>query len=153
MQQPNPQWPWSRILAAVAIAAIVAGAFEPFYVRIFLTDARQMHAYLTELPYRKLPGWRAFLTGVDARTPPGARIAIALPYGQWEEGYGYGYYRASFLLPGKQVVPLLELHADRLAPQHLNDADYIASWRGEPRVDGFTTIWRTPDGALLRRNR
>ena len=112
-----------------------------------------MRAAFTELPYRKLTGFRRFLIDIDARTPPGARIAIALPFQQWEGGYGYGYYRASFLLPGKQVVPLLVPGADRPAPENLAVADYVAAWHGAPKVPGFAEAWRGPDGTLLRRVR
>jgi len=112
-----------------------------------------MRAMLTELPYRKLTGLRRFLIEVDRTTPRGARIAICLPYTAWEGGYGYGYYRASFLLPGKQVVPLLRLGADVPAPGNAALADFVACWGGAPRVDGFAVLWRSGDGVLMKRVR
>jgi len=112
-----------------------------------------MRAMLTELPYRKLTGFRRFLMQVDRTTPHGARIAICLPFKGWESGYGYGYYRASFLLPGKQVVPLLRLGADVPAPGNVAVADFVACWHEVPRIDGFEVLWRSGEGVLMKRTR
>jgi hypothetical protein len=137
-------------LSAVTLAAIVAGGFEPFYLRVFALDGARYRAFATELPYRKLPGFRRFLLEVDRTTPPGVRIAIALPYREWEGGYGYGYYRASFLLPGKQVVPLLQPGRDVPAPANIGGADYVACWHIAPSSRAFQLVWRSRDGMLLR---
>jgi len=133
-----------RIAAYAVLAMLVIGGFEPHYVRVLTADAARTRAAMTELPYRKLPGFRRLLVGVDRSTPRGARIAIALPFADWEGGYGYGYYRASFLLPGKQVVPLLP-------PSNLRFADYVVVWKGKPAIDGFVPLWTTSDGTLLKR--
>ncbi len=137
----------------IVLTALVAGGFEPMYVRVFALRAAPWRAAMTELPYRKLQGLHRLFLDVDRSTPRGARIAIALPFGAWEGGYGYGYYRASFLLPGKQVVPLLELNRDVPQPENLRFADYVVAWHGKPEVKGFTAMWSTPDGTLLRRIR
>jgi hypothetical protein len=133
-----------RIAAYAVLAMLVMGGFEPHYVRVFSVDAARTREAMTELPYRKLPGFRRLLLEVDRSTPRGARIAIALPYRQWEGGYGYGYYRASFLLPGKQVVPLLP-------PSNLRFADYVVVWKGRPEIAGFAPLWTTSDGTLFKR--
>lgn len=139
--------PW---LVSLAVVLIVAGAFEPFYLRIFTMNAAAARQSFTELPYRKLPGFRQFILDADARTPAGARIAIWMPLQQWEGGYGYGFYRAAFLAPAKTLVPMLTIGTDRVAPDQLASADYIAAWHGEPVVPGFVPIWRSRDGILLR---
>jgi hypothetical protein len=143
----------ARIIAAIALAAIVIGGFEPFYLRVFTLDPATARNAFTELPYRKLPGFRSFITFVDASTPARSRIVLLLPFTQWEGGYGYGFYRAGFLMPSKTVMPMLELNADRLDRRAFDKADYIAGWHGAPPVDGFVPIWRSPDGILLRRSR
>ena len=88
---------------------------------------------------------------VDRSTPRGAKIAIALPFQAWEGGYGYGYYRASFLMPGKQVVPLLVPNRDAPQPENLRLADYVVIWKGSFPIDGFTPLWTTSDGTLMAR--
>jgi hypothetical protein len=140
-----------RFLAVVAFAAIVAGGIEPFYFRALTLDAPRWRAALTEMPYRKLPGYRRFLMDVDARTPIGARIAIWIPLPGWEGAYGYGYYRAPFLLTGKQVVPLQVPFVDKPAPQNVAQADWVAAWHGAPAIPGFEFAWRSEDGVLMRR--
>jgi hypothetical protein len=140
-----------RIAAGVVLAGLVAGGFEPMYVRIFSMDSERWRAAMTELPYRKLPGFRRLLLEVDRSTPQKARIAIALPFRAWEGGYGYGYYRASYLLPGRQVVPLLVPDRDEPQPGNVALADYLVVWHGRLQVPGFTVVWTTPDGTLLRR--
>jgi hypothetical protein len=142
--------PW---LVALAMVLLVAGAFEPFYLRVWRLDAAATRQSLTELPYRKLPGFRRFVTDVDARTPAAARIALWMPLQQWEGGYGYGFYRAAFLAPSKTLVPMLTVGADRLAPEQLASGDYVAAWHGDPQLPGFAPVWRSPDGVLLRRLR
>ena len=112
-----------------------------------------MREAFTELPYQKLPGFRRFMIEIDQRTPLRSRVAIALPYTQWEGGYGYGYLRAFYLLPGKQIIPLLGLNSDRPAAENLARADYVAAWHTAPSVDGFEIVWRSADGALMRRTR
>lgn len=140
-----------RIASWLAFAAILIGGFEPFYLRVLTGSAHSSPAVLSELPYRKLPGFRELLLAAAPRTFDGARIAIALPFGAWEGGYGYGYYRASYLLPGRQVVPLLVPGEDRPALQNLAGADYILSWHGATQFPGFVPVWSSTDGSLLRR--
>jgi hypothetical protein len=135
-----------RIAAYAVLAMLVIGGFERYYIRIFTVDAAATRAAMTELPYRKLPGLRRLLAEADRSTPRGARVAIALPYHEWEGGYGYGYYRASFLMPGKQMVPLLP-------PENLRFADYVVIWKGRFPIDGFAPVWTTSDGTLMVRRK
>lgn len=130
---------------------MVAGGIEPFYFRALRLDGPRWRAALTELPYRKLPGYRRFLLDVGARTPAGARIAIWIPDGGWDGAYGYGYTRAPFLLTGRQVVPLLVPFVDKPAPENVRFADWVAAWHGAPAIPGFQIVWRSADGVLMRR--
>jgi hypothetical protein len=142
-----------RAAAAIAFAAILIGGFETYYLRVFRESPARLRPILTELPYRKMPGLRELLIGADARTPRGASIAILVPYSAWAGGYGYAYYRSSYLLPGKQVIPLLRLGEDRSAPENLALADYVICWGGVRPAAGFTMVWQTTAGMLLRRSR
>jgi hypothetical protein len=135
--------------------AIAAGAFEPFYLRIFTTNRAWQATMLTELPYRKLPGLRQFLLDVRERTPRGSVIAVAAPLTRthdWEGGYDYIYARALYPLAGRRVVPVLDPD-NRFLAQNLAEANYVAAYHSAPRVDGFVEVWRGRDGVLLRRAR
>jgi hypothetical protein len=145
--------------------AIAAGAFEPFYLRIFTTDRARFGAMLAGLPYRKMPGMRQFLLDVRARTNDGDAVAIAAPFPRTvrsgggddhvvtatrEGGYDYIYNRACYLLAGRRVVPL-PAPGDPALPRDLRNAAFIAAYRCDPAVPGFVVVWRGPDGELLRR--
>jgi len=135
-----------RVVATLAVAAIAAGTFEPFYIRMFFIDRAKMRASLIELPYRKAPGLRTFFLEVGQRIPPGSRVAIAAPWTDWDRGYEYVFTRAWYPLAGREMLALTR-------PGELERAEYIAAWHIEPVVPGFTLIWRGRDGVILRRTR
>lgn len=145
--------------------AIAAGAFEPFYLRIFTTDRTRFGAMLGALPYRKMPGMKQFLLEVRARTSDGDAVAIAAPFPHtaWsgagdghivtatrEGGYDYIYNRAAYLLAGRRVVPLPD-PGDQPLPRDLQNVTFIAAYRCDPAVPGFAVVWRGANGELLRR--
>lgn len=145
--------------------AIAAGAFEPFYLRIFTTNRARFGAMLADLPYRKMPGMKAFLLEVRARTNAGDAIALAAPFDRMvrpgggdasvvkatrEGAYDYIYNRASYLLAGRRLVPLPDPGA-RPFPRDLQNTKFIAAYRCDPAVPGFAVVWRGRDGELLRR--
>src|SRR5258706_16177906 len=88
-----------RFAAYVILAALVAGGFEPMYVRIFAVDGASWRAAMTELPYRKLAGLRRLMIDVGRSTPRRSRIAIPPPFRPWGGGYGYGHSPAPHPLP------------------------------------------------------
>lgn len=142
-----------RVLAWAIAIAIAAGAFEPFYLRIFFIDRARYGAMLAGLPYRKLPGLKEYLLEVRARTQDGDAIAIASLYHRavrWEGGYDYLYARARYLLAGRTIVPLLD-PSNRQLTENLRQATYVAAYRCDPAIPGFVVVWRGPDGELLRR--
>jgi hypothetical protein len=146
---------WTRAAALAVAIAIAATAFEPFYLRIFMSDRARLSARMTALPYWKLPGMRTFLDGVRARTRDGDAIAIAATLHRqagWLGSYDYLYERAHYLLAGRNLVPLISIR-DQPQPENLARADYIAGYRCQPEVRGFTVVWRSQDGVLLRRQR
>jgi hypothetical protein len=102
------------------------------------------------LPYQKLPGSRELMLQVRALTKPGDVIAIAAPFAKWRQGYAYLFTRALYPLTGREVVPLVDDH-DRPRADNLARANVIAAYRCEPRLPGFTIVWRGRDGMLLRR--
>src|SRR5262249_15000251 len=143
-----------RIAALCAVILIAASSFEPFYLRIFAMNRQQYAAMLTELPYRKLPGLRRFLSDIRARTNNGDAVALyaaGLHHAPgWGGGYDYLRERAMYPLAGRKVISLVDDN-DQLRLERLRDATCIASYRSLPAVDGFALAWRGPDGCLLRR--
>jgi hypothetical protein len=136
-----------RFLSALILATLVLGGVEPSYFRILLggTTERLRKAD------RRLPGYVDFLEGVAARTRPGDSIVIVAPLPHWKTGYGYAYYRASYVLAGREVIPILA-DDDRVLHERLTQNDYVAVWR-MPELPGFEAVWRGHDGALMRRTR
>lgn len=137
------------ILAALAFACLIAGGIEPFYFRAFGLDRQQMRQHLTELPYRKLPGYRQFLIDVHGSTVSGDSVGLWLGR-PWNEGYEYGYQRSAYLLPSRVLLPLID-HRDRFIPANLDRILYLACWQCDPPFPGFTVVKRFRHGTLSRR--
>jgi len=126
-----------RVLPILAFLALAAGAFQPFYLTILRQDWRQLGAFLTELPYRKVPGLRQLCVEADRRTPPGARVLFIAPV----NGYEYAYRRAQYLLAGKELIPMGRAEARPTFVACLPSCNVPA---------GFTVVWRNDRGMLLR---
>jgi hypothetical protein len=143
---------WRVWGARAAFLLIVAGAFQPFYLRM-LTPAHDAFArQVANLAFRKTPGLREFMEGVRAHTAPDERIAIAVPFTRWDGGYAYAYTRSTYVLAGRWTVPLVDAN-DQPLPRNLAAVDSIAAWRVDATVRGFVPVWRGKDGVLLRRQR
>jgi hypothetical protein len=127
-----------RALAGLALLAIAAGSFQPFYLKVLRQDWRQLGAYLTELPYRKVPGLRQLCVEAERRTPPHARILFVAPV----DGYEYAFRRAQYLLANRELMP----NAGQAAAR----PDYIACLP-PCTAAGFTPVWRSEKAALLKR--
>lgn len=143
-----------RIAAAAAVAAVAAlaaGAFQTFYLRIYTMDRAALRASLTELSVRQIPGLRGLLLEVERRTPPGAKILLVLPHRPWQNGYGYGFRRAQYLLAGREVLPLIDHDSGAVDPAGLVRAEYVVCWRGCQVPPAFHVVWRGADGMLLER--
>lgn len=141
-----------RRLAIIAAALIAIGGFEQFYFRVFFFDRAKTGAMLTELPFRKTPRLRNFYSDVRERTQSGDAIAISSPYTTWDGGYEYVYVRSLYTLAGRHVFTLLDPR-DRPHPENLAKVEFVAAYRSEPKIPNFVTVWRGPDGTLLRRQR
>lgn len=120
---------------------IAAGAFEPFYLRIFTIDLTKLRASLVELPYRKLPGLRELLVAADQRAAMGDTVAIFAPY-SWDAGYEYAYARSLYTLAGRRVV----------LQKEVAQAKWICAYGPAPVVAGFDVVWRGRGGVVMRRS-
>ena len=99
---------------------------------------------------RLWPQYPRFLEGVRAHTAPGDRVAIVVPAMQWDRGYSYAYYRASYFLPGRIVLPLVDPE-DHPHPENFHEATFVAAWRSNFPQGRSTMAWSGEGGVLLRR--
>lgn len=96
------------------------------------------------------PLYARFITEVASRTSPGQSIILVTPVRDWASWYAYAYYRASYLLAGRRVLPLMD-DDDWLRYERLREGDRIAVW-GEGVPPGpYEAIWRGSGGVLYRR--
>jgi hypothetical protein len=137
-----------RVLAGCALVAIVALHFDYKLLSFPLQDRARMHAAFTAYPDGNWGEYAKFLNGVRAHSKPGDRIGIIVPSMRWDSGYSYAYYRASYFLTGREVIPLL-YRTDAPIPENLEHADYLAVWRSRgPRA---RLVWQGDGGVLLSR--
>jgi hypothetical protein len=137
------------LLAAAILILIVAGGYEPFYLQILEADREALRMHYTELPYRRLPGLRIFMSDVARATAPGDRIGILIgDMSRWD-AYPYGFTRSSYLLAGRQVVPLIGRDG-HFIEGNLAHATHVACWHcriGDGRAE---LILENSQGTLSR---
>ena len=138
-----------QILAAICLLALVLLRVEPRLIRIPFGGREQLARGFAGYADRLWPQFPRFLQGVSAHTAPGDRIAIVVPSMQWDRGYSYAYYRASYLLPGRIVLPLVDAQ-DHLHPENFQAATYVAAWRSSMPQGRNRVAWSGEGGVLLR---
>ena len=121
---------------------------NPGLFRIALANRAAMHAAMTRYPDRGWEGYPLFLEGVRAHTKRGDSIALIVPPPRWDDGYSYAYYRASYFLAGREVLPLID-RDDVPLRDNFNRAKYVAVWRRDVR--GPRVLWSGDGGTLLER--
>lgn len=135
------------VSALLLFVAIVVSSFEWAILRHAFEDrgARAAELAIAADPNVELA---AFLEGVRARTAPGESIALLLPPRPWDSGYSRAYFRASYLLAGREVLPVIS-PADRVLRENLQSATWVAAWR--VRYDGRgSSVWSGSSGTLVR---
>ncbi|MGA7614903.1 MAG: hypothetical protein WBX15_06955 [Thermoanaerobaculia bacterium] len=142
-----------RTGAAVTVLALLfIGGFRIAYVQAFFVDRREMGARFQRIPDFTAQGYPRFLRQVKEATAPGDSIAIVVPMKSWHHGYSYAYYRATYLLGDRRVLPLMN-DQDSWTPEVLRHAEYVAAWRETPTIPGFRLVRTTDEGAIYRRTR
>ena len=129
----------SRLAAFVFAAIVIAGI-----------DLQFLHLLRDTSPPPPPRPYDLFLREVARRTRPGQKIAILGRFRRWDLDYSYRYYRATYILAGRPVIPLMSPD-DKMHPERLRHADLIAAW--EMEVPGHQLLWRAHGGALYRRTR
>lgn len=130
---------------------MILGSMNWDFLRLPFIDRRPIREAITLVPDRGTPEYPRFLAEVRARTAPGDTIVIMVPR-RWRSGYDYAFYRATYLLSGRSVIPLLD-DRDKTYPERIATADFVAAWQTRFEAPAFTTVWQGHDGHLARRNR
>lgn len=138
-----------RTLALAAFITIALVCLNPVLLRVPFEDRAAMHEAFTVFPDRGIwyPNYVRFLEQVRQQTRRGDTIAIAAAVPRWNDGYSYAYYRASYFLAGREVLPVVT-PLDQFVPDNLARAQYIALWRAQVRAQR-PVVYRGFDGVLL----
>jgi hypothetical protein len=142
--------PWRRVLALLSVIVILALRIEPQLIQIPFLDRKPLAAFFARRPDRLWPAYPRFIEGVRALTRDGDSIALIAPTLDWDKGYSYAYYRASYLLPGREVLPVAD-SSGGLHPENFRRARYVAVWGRDLPPGHNTIVWRGDGGVLLRR--
>src|SRR5437660_12626763 len=110
-----------RVLTVICLAAIVALGVESRLLLLPFMDRGTSTRTMARYPDRAWPDYPLFLQGVREHTRPGDTIAVIVPAMTWDGGYSYAYYRASYFLTGREVLPLVTRDNGRL-PQNFRAA-------------------------------
>jgi hypothetical protein len=138
------------LVAMACLIALVATRLERGLIELPFADRTPIRNYFACVPDQGWEGYPEFLRAVRERTRAGDSIAILVPARHWNDGYAYAYYRASYFLAGRQVIPLV-MPDDRVAPQNLQMARYLASWQKGISMPGHPVVWQGMGGVLVRR--
>jgi hypothetical protein len=139
-----------RNVAIILFVALALLSIDRVLVRFPFSDRAKLHRFFTEYrPDRQwYPEFPAFLEGVRAQTKTGDSVALIVPAMKWDYGYSYAYYRASYFLAGREVLPLVRLD-DAALPQNFERAKYVAAWRRNVTDATRHVVWQGHGGTLL----
>ena len=143
-----------RVAAGALFAALLAGGIRVSMLRLLLPPFRPPNVAgpidgvdRKPLRFRNDPSdgdLVRFFEVVRGQTKRGDRVGVLMS--KQHAGFSYMFWRANYELPGRLVLPPMDL----LAPE---DADVVALWDagwGDPRYD---LVWAEGKGAILRRKR
>jgi hypothetical protein len=137
-----------RRIALVVFVALAVLSIDHLLLPFVLNHA-VMHRVMTSYPDRGWNGYSDFLVGVRAHTKAGDTIALIVPKMSRDSGYMYAYYRASYFLSGREVVPLLSPDGAP-QPSNIRAAHYLAVWRLRLTPSAHV-VWSGAGGALVER--
>jgi len=144
----QPRITGRRALAAVCLAAILLASLEYQLLRIVQIDRATLHdAFERSADNAWYPDYPNFLRGVHTHTNRGDRVALIVPPSTWNGGYAYAYYRASYFLAGREVLPVV-MPGDVIHRENFIDAPYAAFWH-VPVPRNARVIWSGNGGALV----
>ncbi len=140
-----------RLLSIVCFAALGIASIRIPPLTLPFVDREPIRRAMTARPDEGgwWPDYPRFLQAVRERTAQGDSIALFVPTLSWEGGYSYAYYRASYFLAGREVLPVI-MPGDGRVPANVTRARYVAIWHGRPR-DGSRVVFAGFGGTLVRR--
>ena len=100
-------------------------------------------------PDRNWPEYPEFLEEVRNSTRPGDSIALIVPARRGTNDYDYAFFRASYFLAGREVLPLIDAQG-RVARENVDKARFVAVWHGRMQSNR-PVVWRGRGGELLGR--
>jgi len=139
-----------RIASLATLLAIVALRLDTQMMQLPFIDRRPIAEAFDNYADGDWKQYPRFLQRVRDCTRPGDSIAIVAPAMKWDDGYSYAYYRGSYYLTGREVLPLVTAD-DRLHPDNFYRARYIATWRAKVPPGRYRVICQAEGGALLQR--
>ena len=137
-----------RALAALALVAVVATRVEPDYLGMLVDREAHAKSFVPIIDAR-WPQYARFMAEVRTRTAPGDTIAVVISDAEPREAYPLAYYRASYFLAGREVLPVIDPRSGAAIAENRAAARYVAAF-GESPAAG-EVVWKGEGGALYRR--
>lgn len=137
-------------LAIACFVLIVAAALNPVILRMPFANRAGLRNGLTAMqePPGFYPEYPLFLQDVRSHTQDGDTIALFVPLNTWR-GYDHAFYRAQYLLAGREILPVLG-RDDRPLPQNATSAKYVALWNLKARATIGQNVIASHHGQLIR---
>ena len=132
-----PRFVRRRLATFLFVAIAAAAAFNP----ALFTRAAPVR------PPSPANDYEAFLARVRSSTKPGDSIVILAPARRGSEEYSFAFFRASYALAGRTVLPAVDT-SGRVVAENIRAARYAAVWHGR-FASTRRPVWRTPGGELL----
>jgi hypothetical protein len=139
-----------KVLAGAALIALLALRFEVPLWKFLFIDRTTAGPYFANQADHTWSEYVRFVEGVREHTPEGAKIAFVVPTMTWDSGYSYAYYRASYFLPQREVLPLI-WSDDSHRTDSLAAAEYLGLWRVDAPSANGRVVWQGDGGVLLKR--
>jgi hypothetical protein len=139
-----------RALAFVCLAVVIVASVEYRLLRILFVDRTALRAaFARSADTGWHPDYPDFLRGVAAHTANGDTIAVIVPPAKWDEGYAYAYYRASYFLAGREVLPVVT-PKNAVVKDNFFRARFAAFWHVKPPANA-RVVWQGSGGWLVTR--
>lgn len=138
-----------RAVSFTLFGLIILASVDPVLLRFPFMKRSAMAPLFAAYADGRWGEYAEFLRGVRAHTREGEVVAVLVPTLDWDRGYSYAFYRASYFLSGREVLPLAD-EQRQVHPENLRRAQLVAAWRAPSPVKG-TVVWSGDGGVLVRR--